>query len=822
MNSFLKSVLCASTVLGAGLAVPAMAQTAATPAPSRAPDAAAPDVATIVVTARRTEERLQDVPISISVFNQQTLANANIVNSQDLARITPSLSANSNFGGDNSSYAIRGFVQEIGTAPSVGVFFADVVAPRALSNGITAGDGAGPGSFFDLQNVQVLKGPQGTLFGENTTGGDVLLVPQKPTDRFEGYVEGSYGNYDMRRLEAVVNAPINDSVRLRLGVDHQLRDGYLNNTSGIGPQHLSNVNYTAFRASLVVDVTQSIENYTVFSYNTSNTYGDVQKLVAAPGGVFSALTLHQAASQGSGFYDLQQSETNPESKLTTWQAINTTTWRVSDNLTIKNIASYAELKDDMVSSLFGVVLPFSLPSGNYPVGFTEVHAVPGGDSAHEKTITEELQFQGRALDNRFTWQGGGYFEAALPIGIAGNQSSFLASCTNTAAFQCTDPIGLALTGGAIHVGDINYTAGQSYSHDVAIYGQGTYKLTDQLKLTGGYRYTWDREEVRSVQKVFFVDFPPSYGLIPGAGSSACTQPATIPRGCASNLYQQSNKPTWMLDLDYTPSRDLLVYAKYSRGYRAGTIAPNITAPLDIVKPETVNTYEVGFKSSFRAPLHATFDASLFYNDFTNQQIQVGFNKKLTSALASTAAPINAGASEIYGAEVNASITPYRGLVFDVAYSYLYTRINQVADLSSYNDPNFNLSAPFKVGDQLALSPANKIVLNGAYTLPVPDALGKMSVGATFTHTDKQLANYSDRTVSGFESYGFLPATDLLDLNANWRGVFGHPVDASFFATNVTGQHYYVYAAGLATSGLGFESLQLGQPTMYGVRLKYHF
>ena len=131
----------------------------------------------IIVTARRTEERLQDVPISITVFNQEELANRNVVNAQDLAAYTPSLSANGNFGSENSSFAIRGFAQDIGTAPSVGVYFADVVAPRGASNGLPSGDGAGPGAFFDLQNVQILKGPQGTLFGRNTTGGAILLVP---------------------------------------------------------------------------------------------------------------------------------------------------------------------------------------------------------------------------------------------------------------------------------------------------------------------------------------------------------------------------------------------------------------------------------------------------------------------------------------------------------------------------------------------------------------------------------------------------------------------------------------------------------------------
>ena len=197
-----------STVLG--IAAPAMAQ-----------DTGGSTNRDIIVTARRTEEKLQDVPISITVFNQKQLADRNVTNAQDLAAFTPSLSTTTGFGTENSTYALRGFVQETGTAPSVGVYFAEVVAPRGASQGFPAGDGAGPGMFFDLQNVQVLKGPQGTLFGRNTTGGAVLLVPQKPKDDFEGYVEASVGNYDLRRLQGVVNVPLGSGARLRVGGDWQ-------------------------------------------------------------------------------------------------------------------------------------------------------------------------------------------------------------------------------------------------------------------------------------------------------------------------------------------------------------------------------------------------------------------------------------------------------------------------------------------------------------------------------------------------------------------------------------------------------------------------
>jgi iron complex outermembrane receptor protein len=183
-------LLLATTVLSGAYAAPALAQD----------NSGASGLGSdIIVTARRTEERLQDVPISITVMSQDAITNRNISNAGDLGSYIPSLATNANFGPERSSFSIRGFIQEGRTSPSVAVYFADVVAPRANS-GTTSGNGAGVGAFFDLQNVQVLKGPQGTLFGRNTTGGAILLVPTKPTDKLEGYLEGSLGNYNMHRL----------------------------------------------------------------------------------------------------------------------------------------------------------------------------------------------------------------------------------------------------------------------------------------------------------------------------------------------------------------------------------------------------------------------------------------------------------------------------------------------------------------------------------------------------------------------------------------------------------------------------------------------
>src|SRR3954471_1753318 len=145
------SGLSVATVLMLGGAVPAYAQNAPAAGDATEVPRGGVELSEVIVTARRVEERAQDVPISMTVLDQKQLTNRNVVNATDLSAYIPSLASNSNFGAENSSFAIRGFVQDPGTAPSVAVYFADVVALRGPTQGVQAGDGAGPGNFFDLQ-----------------------------------------------------------------------------------------------------------------------------------------------------------------------------------------------------------------------------------------------------------------------------------------------------------------------------------------------------------------------------------------------------------------------------------------------------------------------------------------------------------------------------------------------------------------------------------------------------------------------------------------------------------------------------------------------
>ena len=820
-HSAYKLALVASTALGC--AAPAMAQSAGD----------------IVVTARRVEERLQDVPISITVFNQDQISDRNVTNAQDLANYTPSLSATTGYGTENSTFAIRGFVQETGTGPSVGVYFADVVAPRGASQGFPAGDGAGPGMFFDLQNVQVLKGPQGTLFGRNTTGGAVLLVPQKPTDSLEGYVEGSLGNFDMRRVEAVLNLPLADSVRLRLGLDRQKRDGYMTNDSGIGPRDFADVNYLSARASLVVDLSPDIENYTIGSFTRSNTNGHVQKMFAcnptlSPANFLGLLGCAQLQRQDPGFYHLSSDMPDAYSKMRQWQVINTTTWRVSDSLTVKNITSYARLRTRTHSDLFStnLIIPrgaFAPPIPNVfpgypatdtPVGFAVIRNIPGGYSSNSTTFTEEFRLQGVAMGERLNWQAGLYYENATPNGFIGSQSPVFIGCSDPDRFICTD-----LTGGGV----VNYTVAKNATRTMGLYAQATYDLTEQLKLTGGIRHTWDR--ARSTSRGLSYTFPVG---VPNASPNLvrCTLPAdpahprSVMPDCQFDRQAKFSAPTWMIGLDYKPDENVLLYGKYSRGYRTGGIKSDVPAEFVFFKPEKVDTFEVGTKASFDGALRGTFNFSGFYNKFSNQQLQFGFNDNPNNNLqvTPTAGPLNIGKSRIWGIEVDSQLNLFEGFTLSGAYAYLNAKVRSVANVTLPATSPYVANGFVRPGDRLAFTPRHKISINGNYTLPLDESVGEVSIGATYIHVGSQVSNYSNRlvtAVTGGVDLGILKPYDLVNLNVNWDKVAGTPVDLSFFVTNLLKEKYFTSVPGMMGS-VGFEVATVGAPRMMGLRVKYSF
>ena len=833
--------------LAVGLASPAMAQDSK-------------GSSDIIVTARRVEERLQDVPISISVVSQSDIADRNITTVSDLSQYVPSLSTDQRYGGDITTFNIRGFFQENVTAPTVGVYFADAIAPRG--NGITntpSGDGVGAGNMFDLQNVQVLKGPQGTLFGRNTTGGVIMLVPTKPTSRLEGYGEVSFGNFGLDRQQAVLNVPLADTFRVRLGFDRQQRDGWQKNISGIGPNRFGESNYYALRLSIVGDLTPNLENYIVASYSKSDPVPAINSILACNPAPSSATglpglvrtlgfcTAYQARRAAGGFYSVQNTLDEPiKQSSEQWQIINTTTWKASDSLTIKNIAAYAQFVSDFRSTIFGenyIVDPASLPAGSSPGVIALATKYAGsrffiaqssngatGHSASQSTFSEELQFQGTS--GKLNWQAGLYLEMSNPVETAASQGLSAVACTNSSftplcadffreyvALQLGFPVAFipAVAKKSNNFSRINY-------RDYGIYAQATYKFTDQFGITGGIRYSKDTMSAESsTQDLGGFPITGAYGA-PTTPRCLFTA-ASLANGCTLTFKSSSEKPTWLIDLEYTPTDNLLLYAKYSRGYRQGGIQPR--SPTPSFGPETVDAYEAGTKISFGGGgFSGNFNLAAFYNVLKDQQLQAAFsvdNVFFQSLL-------NVGKSRVYGLELDSSL---RAGIFSLnaAAAYLNTKIVSAPSsaaliplIQSYVGPGHTIvvsTFPLQ-GDPLPLAPDWRITLTPSIDIPIPDSMGKLTLSGTMVYTSESFVSSADGYTGPNSSINHNEATTLFNANLNWKGVAGSPIDLSVFVTNLTNKKYIAAYLGGWINAAGSETGRQGMPRMFGARLRFRF
>jgi len=770
----------------------------------------------IIVTARRTDETLQTVPISMTVYDQKTLNERNVVSATDLANSTPSLAVNTRFGSDQATFAIRGFTQELRTAASVAVYFADVVAPRG-GGAVTAGDGAGPGAFFDLQNVQILKGPQGTLFGRNTTGGAIQLVPQEPTSELEGYLEMSVGNYGMQRTQGVINVPISDTARARFGIDKMDRDGYLDNKSGIGPDDFADVGYVAGRASLIMDLADTVENYSILTYTNSENHGGIAGLFACrDGGTLAAIAGCQTLlnHQGTDFYAIENDTPDPYSKLKQWQAINTTTWNVTDEFTVKNIISYADLEQTSHTSTFGTDFLIAdnpaAPTRYTHMTFYPTSGWPGIPTNSQTTFVEEIQLAGDALDGDMTWQAGLYYENSKPDGVSGARSQLFLDCndlgSDPAAWQCRRVI--PYTGAvASNLGKIEYT-------NQAAYAQTTYNITDEFRATGGLRYTVDETRGTGYQQVYEVPVFPAPAGAPT--STYCMDPkGQLSNGCAVTNEKRSEAPTWLLGLDYLPSTDLMWYAKYARGYRQGSVTTVSVPGFESFDPEKVDAYELGVKTSFHGVVSGTLNVAAFYNKLKDQQIQVGY-QDLSGQATPTTVIINAGSSTIQGVELETRILLTEGLVASVSYTYLETHVDEFK-VPEEIPPPFTAKLPAAVeGGELTFSPRHNVTAALNYQLPVPADLGDISIGVNYTYVSEQYATANS------PSYGELDSHFLVGANASWSTIAGSNFDAALFVTNLTNEEYTAYTPGLYDTFAGLEFRTTGEPRMYGARIRYNF
>jgi iron complex outermembrane receptor protein len=715
----------------------------------------------IVVTARRRNEDIQTVPIAITALSANDLREDRVETVADLMQFVPSLVALNATNRDANQLSIRG-------VPGVVAYFAEAPVVSALSAaGSGTGSGSGTGLYYDLQGVQVLKGPQSTLFGGTTTGGAILFEPKKPTGDYEGYGQITLGDYNDREFEGAVNVPIvPEKLLVRIAGQTQQRDGFTENV--IDHKDLDNRDFYAARIGVTLQPWDDFDNYFVYSSYYTDTNGTGEKLTAVNPDSVAALAFGSAIFQALA---LQQSlgprqtalDTDEIAKEYTFRFTDIAQWRVNDGITIRNIAAYTESKYLFRWDLDGSPLPL--------IGSTN----PNGWSNSIAAYSEELQVQGKSLDDTLIWTAGGFLQFVHPAGYSYVQSIEFDTPINTVIHN-------PLT-----------TAGKSTTKEQAVYAQATYDLGNAydllngLKATGGYRYSWD----------YASNLQNNYD---GLGLCQANPSLSVPN-CASAVSGHFSQGTWTAALDYQVTPNLLVYATGRRGYNPGGF--NVYAPTPDQRkyqPETLVDVEAGVKANWTLwdmPGRVAFDG--FHDHYTNIQRNVAVVGNGINTITE-----NAALATLEGLEFEGRIAPFKDVELSGLYAYANSRYDE------YQSPSAgNLSGlPFTGG------PRNQYSATGKYHLPVADRLGKVSVSATYSW--QAHVQFSDRELGGI-----IPSHGLLDLRMDWNDVAGRPLDASFFMTNATDQ---VYVAGgtVVYDALGVNPVIYGEPRMWGFQLRYRF
>ncbi|WP_371433404.1 TonB-dependent receptor [Novosphingobium sp.] len=787
--------------------------TAATPAFAQDKPAAQPqgDAATtqpagqtngdIIVTARRTAENIQSTPVSVTAFGTESLRQAQIRDTQDLLFKTPGVFLAGSGGRENSNFSIRGQSKALAgnSAPGVISYFADVPAPTLGSSIPT----------YDLSSVQVLKGPQGTLFGRNTTGGAILYYPTAPSYELGGYVQGSYGSYNSVIGEAAINLPIVDGkVALRVSGQYQKRDGWTKNI-GVG-NAADDLDSRAIRGSLLLEPVEGFKNTTIVDYYRNRSTGGASVLVDVfdgPNALTATGTLaaakEQLALQRARGVRTINSDIDAFEHADRFGITNRTEITASDALQVVNIFGYHHTKVDYYSSVDGLPTLISDGTGAIPKGLP-VEVVGGRQTSDVEQFTDELQLRGKAAGGKLDWLVGGFYLKSKPKGPSGTYIPiFILPGITNAPF--------------------NYAFFTETSK--ALFANVTYKLdgiVEGLRFNAGFRHTWDE-----ISACVGSGTSPDPVLSP----ADCTNAVAAIRNSSVNN-TRSKAATWTVGLDWQASQALFVYAVSRHGYRAGGInSPTLAgrlAPFQSFAPEKVTDVEVGVRSDMHAgEVAIRFNVSPFIGWYSSVQVPIsGLNTQATCSTSTpggTDAPkspdgdcnasndpsggtllVNAGSTRVAGIDLSTRIAPTPSLAFEAGATFLDLKTRSLTVPGSLLPYLHVQQVPFNLV-------AKQTVTAGVrWTLPVPESIGKTVFSGDFYHSS-----------SVQSSDAILPAYNLVNVRLDVSDIGGSSLDASVFVRNVFDKQYLA-SSNVGSNLLGVQSGFFGAPRTVGFELRYRF
>jgi iron complex outermembrane receptor protein len=746
----------------------------------------------IVVTARRRDEDLERVPVAIAAIGHEDLAQRTIQSQNDLQSAVPGLTVRESQTENQLNFSLRG--QSIdtysGSSPAVLPYFDDFQFTTLSA-----------ASIYDLDSVQVLKGPQGTLFGRNATGGAVLYTTAKPQNELGGFVTIRGGNYDLGEILGAVDVPIvDDKVLLRVAFDVEHRGGYVRNIydgSDLGKQERQ-----SGRVTLVVKPTDDIASTTVFQYNHSGgnnvgatlysaypcgaTHNGValvttgtclfspalDSTVGVPGAWAAYLAAHPKVPT-QGLYPYAQVarsigpwvvDTDAESRHYSrdFFVTNTTTFAVGHDMTIKNIVGYGESKTRDLSDVDGG--PYGI------ISLDSINDGLSGQATDNRQGSEEIQLLGKAFEEKLDYILGAFYSRQSDSTLDSNSYIYL------------QPI--------IEPSPGNYRW-NIIDKSEAVFAQGTYDLqnlthVDGLKGTAGIRYTWEQVSIQQ---------------LPGAVESG-----------KPDENESFSNPSWTVGLEYQINPNLLVYLENRGSWRTGGYAgasPAVAATAagggNEFLPEKTHDVELGTK----------VQGSLFgmlgrlnvavYNQWVTE---IQRSTIVTIDGVSSAVTSNVPSATISGAEIDAVLDPTRWLSMGANMAFTDAR---------YTNGNVSL-----FGEALSYGPfADAPRWSGSVFARVEitplERFGKMSVRADVYSQSKDYFSNLDNTVIPESS---LPSYTTLNLRYDWQ-VVNSKLTLSAFAKNVLDRKYYVGGLAFGNS-FGFNDAVAGEPLMYGAEATYRF
>jgi iron complex outermembrane receptor protein len=583
-----------------------------------AADPAAPAVSEVIVTAQRVEENLQKVPVAVTSFSAAALQRQSIESLQDIALRTPGFSAGA-VDPIQSNLAIRGIGSPFGISQNAGGDASVVV----FVDGVYAGRGGTPDiDAMNLERVEVLRGPQGTLFGKNAVGGLVQYVSRKPSDERSLRVQAEVGNYDRVSVNARGNLPINDKVFLSLGGSYKTHDGYeFNQTTG---HRVDDEDLKTGTVALRLLPTQDLDIVLAADITDQDQRGNPRHNIcdrSLAGGVH-CVGINPDPRVVNAFTDGYLRR-----YLQTYRAeVNWTT----PLGVVTSITAYR-----------GATLNFRTPFFSNPVNPPNQIESTETDHEHDKQFSQELRLAFEGLDSRLKGQVGAYY---------------LHEDNNRTEILQQDFPAPSITGVATYPQAVT---GRSY----AVFGQVSYAVIDTLTLTAGVRETWEHKEGRFIgQKVSGPGLPPPLAANYDVSASKSWNAVT---------------PHFAIDWQATPQA--LVYASATRGFKSGGfqgIAGSGPSQATPYNPEYAWSYEAGLKSQgFDNRLR--LNLALYKTDYTDLQV---------SSLVPLCCVVvaNAATAEIKGVEVEAVAQVTSALQIDLAYARMDAKFTSFANGATAN------------------------------------------------------------------------------------------------------------------------------------------